>query len=407
MDLVSGVPLWPAVDLPELAPEPLARSIGCDVAVVGAGITGALVAWHLAGAGADVVVIDRRPPGLGSTGASTALVLYEIDRTLGELRELHGAERATRAYRRCVEAVLNLESIIAALDDDCGYRRRSCLYLASSEADARALPEEWRLRREAGIEVELLDGADLQRDHRIRRPGALRSTAAAELDPYRFTQRLLARSVRIGARIATGEVVTLERRADGVTLATAGGHRIAARHVVLATSYEAQAHLERPVAQLGTTYTIATAPGQVPPGWDGALLWETARPYLYARTTADGRMLIGGEDDACDDPAERERRLPAKGRRLEASAEALWAESLGGVRLRAEYTWAGTFAGTEDGLPYIGPAPDFPHATYALGYGGNGVTFSIIAAEILRDLALGRAPRDADLFAFDRGNQRG
>jgi glycine/D-amino acid oxidase-like deaminating enzyme len=418
MDLVSGTPLWPAIDPAELAPEPLTRSIGCDVAIVGAGITGALVAWKLAGTGADVVVVDRRPPGLGSTGACTALVLYEIDLTLAELAQRHGLDRATRAYRRCVEAVEEIGRIAGALDESCGYHRRTALYLASSAADARSLEEECRLRRDAGIDVELLDRQALEREYGFRRPAALRSRTAAELDPYRFTQQLLLRARAIGTRLCSGEVVTLERRADGVTLATADGHRIVARHAVLATGYEAEAHLPRPVARLRTTYTIATATGTAPASrgtvvGDGSagdaaggsgrvVLWETARPYLYARTTADGRLLVGGEDDDCDDPAERTRRLPDKRRRLEARADALWAEPLGGRRLRAEYAWAGAFAETEDGLPYIGPAPGFAHATYALGYGGNGVTFSAIAADILRDLALGRAPRDADLFAFER-----
>jgi glycine/D-amino acid oxidase-like deaminating enzyme len=418
MDLVSGTPLWPATDPAGLAPEPLARSIGCDVAIVGAGITGALVAWQLAGTGADVVVVDRRPPGLGSTGACTALVLYETDLTLAELAQRHGLDRAARAYRRCVEAVEEIGRIAATLDESCGYRRCNSLYLASSAADARSFPEECRLRRAAGIDVELVDRQALEREYGLRRPAALRSRAAAELDPYRFTQQLLLRARRIGTRICSGEVVTLERRADGVTLATADGHRIVARHAVLATGYEAEAHLRRPVARLRTTYTIATArdtapasvgaavrdgsAGEAATESGGVVLWETARPYLYARTTADGRLLVGGEDDDCDDPAERVRRLPDKRRRLEARADALWAESLGGRRLRAEYAWAGAFAETEDGLPYIGPAPGFAHATYALGYGGNGVTFSVIAADILRDLALGRAPRDGDLFAFER-----
>jgi glycine/D-amino acid oxidase-like deaminating enzyme len=419
MDLVSGTPLWPAIDPAELAPEPLTRTIGCDVAIVGAGITGALVAWKLAGTGADVVVVDRRPPGLGSTGACTALVLYETDLTLAELARAHGLERAMRAYRRCVEAVEEIGRVVGALGDACGYRPCASLYLASSAADARSLPDECRLRRDAGIDVELLDAKALEGEYGLRRPGALRSRTAAELDPYRFTQRLLVRSLAVGTRIFSGEVVTLERRADGVTLATADGHRIVARHAVLATGYEAEAHLPRPVARLRTTYTIATAPGTAPghtggaaadgakgagppAGNDAVVLWETARPYLYARTTADGRLLVGGEDDACDDPAERGRRLPDKRRRLEARADALWAESLGDRRLRAEYAWAGAFAETEDGLPYIGAAPGFAHATYALGYGVNGITFGVVAADILRDLALGRAPCDADLFAFDR-----
>ena len=59
------------------------------------------------------------------------------------------------------------------------------------------------------------------------------------------------------------------------------------------------------------------------------------------------------------------------------------------------YAWAGTFAETKDGLAYIGVHPRFPHAYFALGYGGNGITFAVIAGEIIRDYFLSRTNRDS------------
>jgi glycine/D-amino acid oxidase-like deaminating enzyme len=64
--------------------------------------------------------------------------------------------------------------------------------------------------------------------------------------------------------------------------------------------------------------------------------------------------------------------------------------------------WAGTFAETADGLPYIGTVPEFPHGYFALGYGGNGITFSLVAARIIRDAFTGRPNADAGLFGFER-----
>ena len=61
-------------------------SFRCEVLVVGAGITGALVAERLTREGRDVVVVDRETPTQGSTLASTAMLLWEIDRPLGRTR---------------------------------------------------------------------------------------------------------------------------------------------------------------------------------------------------------------------------------------------------------------------------------------------------------------------------------
>jgi glycine/D-amino acid oxidase-like deaminating enzyme len=60
------------------------------------------------------------------------------------------------------------------------------------------------------------------------------------------------------------------------------------------------------------------------------------------------------------------------------------------------------FAITPDGLPYIGPHRRYPGHLFALGYGGNGMTFSFLAASLLRDRLMGRVSKDHDLVAFGR-----
>ena len=51
------------------------------------------------------------------------------------------------------------------------------------------------------------------------------------------------------------------------------------------------------------------------------------------------------------------------------------------VQFKKEFAWSGTFGKTKDSLPYIGPYKKTPNTYYALGFGGNGITFSVIAAE--------------------------
>jgi glycine/D-amino acid oxidase-like deaminating enzyme len=69
---------------------------------------------------------------------------------------------------------------------------------------------------------------------------------------------------------------------------------------------------------------------------------------------------------------------------------------------RLGYAWAGTFATTNDSLPFIGKLPGYPGVWAALGYGGNGITFSVVAATILRDAWIGQPHPDAKLFDFSR-----
>ena len=103
-DLRGGRSPWFAA-----AGHPPRRDVGenikCDALIVGGGITGSLVAERLTRQGLDVVIIDRELPGRGSTAASTSMLLWEIDRSLTQLTEAYGFERASRAYRASLNAV--------------------------------------------------------------------------------------------------------------------------------------------------------------------------------------------------------------------------------------------------------------------------------------------------------------
>jgi glycine/D-amino acid oxidase-like deaminating enzyme len=128
------------------------------------------------------------------------------------------------------------------------------------------------------------------------------------------------------------------------------------------------------------------------------LIWETRRPYFYARRTDDGRALIGGGDTSFARDHNREALLASKVDELGRRFERLFP----GARFEPEYAWGGTFADTEDGLAYIGSPPDRPREYFALGYGGNGITFGVIAARLLVDFILGRPNPDAEVFRFQR-----
>jgi glycine/D-amino acid oxidase-like deaminating enzyme len=114
--------------------------------------------------------------------------------------------------------------------------------------------------------------------------------------------------------------------------------------------------------------------------------------------TAGGRILIGGEDLPFRDPSHRDRVIDSRTARLERR----FREMFPLIDLRTDYRWAGTFGETKDGLAYIGKIRQMPHCHFALGFGGNGITYSAIAAEIICDSLNGRRHADAQLFRFDR-----
>jgi glycine/D-amino acid oxidase-like deaminating enzyme len=401
MDLTSGYPYWLVNDGLLHSYPRLDADATCRVAVLGGGITGALVAHHLIDAGIDTMVIDKRDVGCGSTAASTALLQYEIDVTLTELSESRGADDAARAYLACRDAVVSLERLAIRLPESVGFERKRSAYLATRKRDRKVLRREHELRRSIGLAVDYLDEEAVAERFAFRRPAALLSYDAAQVDAYAFAHALLRDACERGLRVFDRtEVTKVEPEGRRVVIETSNGCRVRADHVVFATGYESHAFLSKSVAKLISTYAIVSEPMVTMHGWgeERCLIWEHAHPYLYLRTTPDGRIIVGGEDESFRNPVKRDALIPKKAAVLADRFRALFPN----IPFETAFAWAGTFGETRDGLPYIGVHPQWPHCYFALGYGGNGITFSLIAAEIIRDTLLGRHNSNADLFRFDR-----
>jgi glycine/D-amino acid oxidase-like deaminating enzyme len=399
LDLRTGRPVWFAYRAPAVPAGRLMRDIRCDVLVIGMGISGAMMAEALTADGHDVVCIDRRGPLKGSTPATTALVQYEIDQPLSLLAGKIGRDRAAQAWRRSRLATFNLAARIGELGLDVGLSQRQSLYLAGNMLGAGDLAEEAKARAEAGLRAEHLKPAELKQRFGIDGRSALLSSGNLSLDPRKLTAGLLlaalARKARLFAKV---EATEIHDGKDEVTVATVQGPTITARHVVVATGYE----LMRPAPDAGhriiSTWAIATRP-QKRAVWPGAaFIWEASDPYLYMRSTDDGRIICGGEDEDFTDEAQRDALIPAKSARIARKLKALFPH----VDPEPDFAWAGAFGTTDTGLPLIGPVPRHPRIFAVMGYGGNGITYSQIASEIVATALRGGEDADRALFGFSR-----
>lgn len=397
LDLRTGKPVWFAYRAPRVPAVALAHDARCDVLVIGMGISGALIADALAEAGLSVIAIDRRGPLKGSTPATTALVQYELDRPLSRLAGQVGKDRAVQAWRRSRLGVANLAGRVRALGHDCRIAEHPSLYLAGDELDADALADEAQARRAAGLAARFLDRRALRAGYGIGRAAAILSPGNLTLDPRRLTAAALLRAADNGAKLhAPAEAVRIVHSASEVAVETRDGPAIRAAHVVLATGYELMDAVPRVPHAIVSTWAIVTRPRQ--PGWpDDALVWEASDPYLYLRRTHDGRIICGGEDEPFADEAARDALIGEKSALIARKLRRL----LPAVDPTPAYAWTGSFGTTPTGMPRIGPLPRRPRLFAVMGYGGNGITFSQIASEIVCNLIAGAGDADATLFGFD------
>lgn len=379
----------------------LTQSVDCDIAIIGAGITGALIADELIKTRRRIVMLDAQDVALGSTAATTALLQYEIDTHLTDLTRMLGAERAMRAYHACAASFELLERRFPELLKLSNYQRCESLYLAEDRRALPALHAELDARRSVGLQCQWLEQEEIASRFGCRRPGGILSALGGRLDPVRFTQALIAGVERHGVSVfARTRVTSISDKGGGLRLTTANGQFVDAAHVVVAAGFESLDFLPRPVADIDNTYALVTEPLADPARIARMpLIWESARPYLYLRGTPDGRLIVGGADVPFSNAVARDALLARQVRRLAQSYRELFGEELPPLA----HAWGGSFASTPDGLPYIGNARGtHPRLLFALCYGGNGITYSAHAGPMIRAAIDGRAHELDDVFGFAR-----
>lgn len=397
-DLSTGRSPWSYRQAPPER-QPLTENIRTDVAIIGGGITGSLMAEHLSRLGHQVIVIDREQPGFGSTRASTSMLQWETDSSLTELTNLYGFETAANIYRRSRAAVAGLTELVAAHRISCAFQPRPTLYIAARDVGEKELREELALRHRAELPGELLPYTSLRRDFGFDREAAILSPGSAEADPLMLSWSLLRIAEGYGARIMDADALHFHDEGGRVLVETSGRHLIDAGHVVLATGY-AMPHFVMPACHtISSSYAVSTVPQQPDHLWpQRALVWEAAEPYLYMRTTADNRIVIGGEDEEIADPQLRDAMLADKTLMLKEKLGRIWPEANADI----SHAWCGAFGETSDGLPLIGPVPGASGIYAAYGYGGNGITFSYLASRMIAAMISGEKQGWFEDFALDR-----
>jgi sarcosine oxidase subunit beta len=378
-----------------------------DVVIIGAGIIGASVAYHLAQARAlEVVVVEQHSPAAGTTGKSVAVLEFQH----ATRRAIVLRQRSLAVYRRFFE------------DADAGVRwhRIGGLRLASTPAEAVRLRRAMRRQRRLGIAAEWLKPDQLQARLPALRvedlAGATYCPEEGYVDPYRLVMALLRQAQRQGVRVYTDTAVTgiaVERgRVRGVQ--TTRG-RIAARWVVNAAGPWAG----RVAALAGVDVPLAHTKCQIlpvrpQPPWPYAVPWLLDRHSgFYLRGETTGLVLLGRLIHTYDgaqifDP---DAYVGVGPRPDQAFMEFIAAQARWRVpaldRGQVLHGWAGLRAVTPDGRPLLGET-SVAGFLLAAGFGGYGIQLGAVAGELLAELILeGTAPERLRPWAPHRFGRQG
>ncbi len=399
MNLRSNETFWLVKNsFPKSYPS-LQHSISTDILVIGGGITGALITYKLLKEGKEVVLVDRRDVCNGSSAATTAMLQYEIDVPLHQLIDKRGRDTALSSYRNCEKAIFELNKIVDEIKSKGHFEFKKSIYFTSNSNDLNMLSKEYQARKDFGFSVSWLEKNDLK-DLGLHALGGIESDSGAVMDPYKFSCDLLSYCAQKGATIFDRvEINKIKRKGDKLVALTSENLKIQANHIIHCTGYESVNTIPENIVNLKSTYALASEElDPYPVAFTDHIFWDTATPYLYFRGTSDNRVIIGGGDERFKNATARDALLNKKLKFLNKKFK----ECFPGINFKPDYIWAGTFGETEDGLPYIGRLKPEINEHFVLGFGGNGITYSVMAMDAIVDSLNGTNHRYLDDYRFGR-----
>ncbi len=357
-----------------------------DVVVIGAGVQGCAVAWRLAQAGRDVVVLERAIPGAEASSAAGGILSPGVEAL--EPGPFYDLGRASLARYPAFVAELEAATGLAL-----GYRAAGTLEVALDDQHARLLAGRAAKLQAAGLPVTVLDDAEVRRLEPGLSPetrGALWFEDEGSLDPRQLGRALAIAAQRAGARFLTGQVRAIRREGGRVAGVDHEAGPVDAPAVVLAAG----------------SWAMQVAGHGLPPGAvrpvRGQMAVLDTRPPLLARVVFSGHGYVVPRPDGrvlCGSTMEEvgfEKAVTAGGLRhvLEVGMEI--APAL--ARAPLVESWSNFRPASPDGEPILGPGA-VPGLLYATGHTRNGILLCPVTADAVAAVLLGRAP-PVDLALF-------
>ena len=397
---VHGDPIFTKINKHKKKYEYLTKDIDTEVIIVGGGVTGSIVGYYFSKNNIPAVILEKERIAHGSTSITTSLLQYELDSNARDLEEYTSLENIITSYKLGLKALDELDEFIKEYGNKCKYEKKDTLLYTSKECEVKAMEEEYKTRKNAGIDVKFISKEDNPFSLDIK-GGVYGVNGGAQLDPYEYTHQLLEVSCNMGLQVFENtEVMDINYEQDGVEVTTSFGYKVRGKKVIIATGYNTERFTKRNFGAKTVTYNIATKPVKNFDGWfNRVLIRDNCDPYNYFRTTSDNRIIAGGEDVDFYTNIKNEKLAKEKYSILLNRIKNMFPNI---KDIEIDYEYCGGFISSQDNLGYIGEDPNHKNLWFCLGYGANGILFAILGGMMLSKLYKNEIDENLKLFKVDR-----
>ncbi|MDB5202942.1 MAG: FAD-dependent oxidoreductase [Ferruginibacter sp.] len=360
-----------------------------DVIIVGGGITGLSTGLMLQKSGKQCLIAEAKSIGFGTSGGTTAHLNTAMDTPYNEIEKSFGAEAAALVRKAASDAISLIRSNISAHHIDCGFSEQQAYIYSQDDEQSQELEKIFEASLNAGCVVHYADKIPVPIDFKK----AVVFEGQAQFHPSKYLFGLAKAFEEAGGVIFNDCRVTSVSGNDELEIDSSRG-KMKTNALIYATHVPPGVNLLHFRCAPYRSYAMAIklADSNYPEG----LAYDMYDPYHYYRTQeVDGQkyLIAGGEDHK----TAHEENTNACFQRLEAYLSKYFA--IGGI----SFKWSSQYYQPVDGLPYIGHLPGNPSNVYvATGYGGNGMTYSHVAAQLLTDIITKKVSPLEKLFSPSR-----
>ena len=411
MRMTGDSPLWTKNIEEGTTYPPLSQDIKTDIVIVGGGTTGALTAHYFMKQGINCVLVEKNKIANQSTAASTAILQYEVDTGLNRLMSMVGEQNAQQVFLFGYQAVMEMSQIVKEINSNCDFAFKPCFLYTQDPRKVDYMADECKSRQAIGINCELFTPETHQNEFSFNfEAGIYSHYGAAIINPVQFTRDLIDYNIKKGLQVfEETTIVDYNLSSRQSVLTTEQGFNVTADKVIICTGYDAIEWFkhEKPFYTIGRSFAILTKPVEKFHGWkEECIIRDDQEPYTYLRPTLSNSFIIGGEDleiDSLDSEVanmgdrhplalQQYHQLIRRARRMFPQIQ----------DIKTDCWFHGLFIDTKDGLPFIGKHPDYPGAYFNLGYGSNGILYSLIGAKLISQDVAGKNPKELEIFKFNR-----